>query len=162
MSNPVAARRLDRIVSALFATFGVFWMIASARQKYFVDTPHVSLSFLPFVSGAILAVLCGYIALRPDSAATRAEPLGDQEAEATPPGAMVRVALTFAALLGYAFVLPRVHALITTFVLVVVGLILSGEQVRVRLFVIAAIIALLLFAIFVIWLGVPLPGSRFS
>ncbi len=37
--------RANRIAAGILLAFGIFWVVAAARQSYFVDTPHVSLSF---------------------------------------------------------------------------------------------------------------------
>lgn len=156
----------DRIAAAALASFGVFWMIAAARQSYFVDTPYVSLSFLPMAGGAILALLSAFVALRPTRPETAPDRPADSEATGTArsqeSAGALRAALAIAALTAYAILLPRVHSLMTTFGLLVVGLALSGEPLRPKLLLVAAFAALLLYGIFVIWLGVPLPGGRYT
>lgn len=166
MSSVWLQRHADRIAGGALAGFGIFWIIAAARQSYFVDTPYVSLSFLPMAGGAILTLLSAFVVLRP----TRPEAAPDAPADAAAAdtarprasGGLLRAALAIVALLAYAILLPRVHSLLTTFGLLVVGLALSGEPLRPKLLLIAAFAALLLYGIFVIWLGVPLPGGRYT
>lgn len=157
-------RLKDRIGAAAFALFGLLWMIAAARQQYFVDTPHVSLSFLPIVAGGLLTILAGYTALRPEApaAAVVIPPESSESDEGTPGNRTLHVILVFVALLIYAALMPHVHSLVVTFLLMVAGLALCGEPLRPRLLIIAAVIALLLYGIFVMWLAIPVPGSRFG
>ena len=161
--TPSRKQRADRIAAAIFACFGAFWMIAALRQHFIVDTRYLSLSFLPFAAGAILTLLCGYLAIKPqepDEESDTSSADGDLTAQWR--AGAIRVALAFVALIVYAIALPNIHSLLTTFAIAVVGLALTGEPLRPRLFIIAAVIAAVLFAIFVMWLGVPLPGAEFS
>jgi hypothetical protein len=158
-------RNADRVAATALTAFGVFWMIAAARQTYFVDTPHISLSFLPFAAGAVLTLLSICIIFRPSQARPESEAPGDQsEIQATDAdrGGTLRVIFALLTLVVYAILLPRVHSLLTTFGIMVVSLALSGEPLRPRLFIIAAVAAILLYLIFVIWLGVPLPGGLYT
>ena len=70
-----------------------------------------------------------------------------------------RGAAVFGVLLVYIVILPSVHYLISTFFLTAAGLYLARERFGVRLFLLAAVMSGLFFAIFVRGLGVPLPGS---
>jgi hypothetical protein len=51
---------------------------------------------------------------------------------------------------------------VSTFLITAVGLYLTGEPLKPRLLLVAAVICGLLFWVFVLWLGVPLPGGRFG
>lgn len=163
MNWSILRQNADRVAAAALSVFGVLWVVAAANQSYFVDTPHVSLSFIPMAAGAILALLAGIVALSRSRPHALTEGLDDDTVDAGEPAAhgVLRAVLALVALVAYALVLDRVHALITTFGLMCVALYLSGEPLRPRLFVVAAIVAGLLYAMFVLWLGVPLPGSRF-
>ncbi len=72
----------------------------------------------------------------------------------------LRVIGALAALLLYIVFLSQLHFFINTFLLSAAGLALSGEPLKPRLPVIAALISGVLFAIFIYWLEIPLPGSR--
>lgn len=152
----------ERLGTLLFAAvltlFGLFWIYASSELPSRQQTAYLSQGFLPITAGVLLAVLAALLFIstwRTKSAPPAdlgKEPLFEVKAE-------VRGAGVFTALLIYILILPHVHYLISTFLLMAVGLYLARERIGLRLIVIAAIMSCLFFAVFVWGLGVPLPGS---
>ena len=146
------------IFAAVLSLFGLFWIYASSDLPSRQQTAYLSQGFLPITAGILLAILATLLFIstwmtKSKSAAELGkEPLFEPKAE-------LRGAAIFAILLIYILILPHIHYLISTFLLMAAGLYLARERFGVRLFVIAAVMAGLFFLVFVWGLGVPLPGS---
>jgi len=158
---PQDERRGTLIFSAVLTLFGLFWVYASSDLPSRQQTAYLSQGFLPITAGILLAALAALLFVstwltksRP-AAELGKEPLFEPKTEA-------RGAAVFAILLVYILILPHVHYLISTFLLMVAGLYIARERVGLRLFVLAAAMAGVFFAIFVWGLGVPLPGSGYE
>ena len=147
------------VMSIILALFGIFWMIAAKNVPNKTGFGSLGPGFLPFWAGAGLAFI---------SVALTIETLRSKRKNGPSPGKRERffhrgyglVLLTVIALLIYIMLLSRLHFFINTFLLAAAGLALSGEPLRPRLLLVAALISFVLFAIFVFWLQIPLPGSR--
>ena len=140
---------------------GLFWIVASARLPSRLHTGALTQAFLPVCAGISLTVVAALLLVR----TWRIAPRPVAELDRPPlfePRAQLRVAAGLAALLVYIMVLPVVHYLLSTFVVMAVGLALTGEPRRPRLLLRAGVMSAIVFAIFVLWLQVPLPGSRFA
>jgi putative tricarboxylic transport membrane protein len=149
------------IFAAVLMLFGLFWIYASSDLPNRQQTAYLSQGFLPIAAGILLAILSALLFVstwltssRP-AAELGKEPLFEPRAEA-------RAAAVFVALLVYILILPHIHYLISTFLLMAAGLYLARERLGIRLVVMAAAMAALFFGIFVWGLGVPLPGSGFE
>jgi len=150
------------VVSALFVAFGLFWSVVALGVPARTAFSSISPGMLPFWAGLFFAfmgvVLFVQAWRKPESELPaepgRSEPLVDLQG-------VVRVSLMMAALLVFILLLEHVHYAISTFFVTVAGLAISGEPLRLRLFLIAAAISGVFFLIFIFWLGVPLPGSRY-
>jgi putative tricarboxylic transport membrane protein len=147
------------IVSIGLALLGIFWMVAATRIPNKTGFGSLGPGFLPFWAGVILTVIAGGLIV----GAIRAR-IGNRIVSDTgsrlPEIGLLRVVGTLAALLVYIVLLSRLHFFINTFLLAAVGLALSGEPLKPRLLMVAALISAALFAIFIYWLEIPLPGSR--
>jgi hypothetical protein len=115
--------------------------------------------FLPFWAGVILTVIAGGLIVGAIRARIGNRIVSDTGSRLLEIGHL-RVVGTLAALLVYIVLLSRLHFFINTFLLSAVGLALSGQPLKPRLLVVAALISGALFAIFIYWLEIPLPGSR--
>jgi hypothetical protein len=115
--------------------------------------------FLPFWAGLIMTLIAGGLIV-----GTLRERIGKRTVSSTGNRLFDKGHLcvygAMAALLLYIIFLSWLHFFINTFLLSAFGLALSGEPLKPRLLVIAALISGVLFAIFIYWLEIPLPGSR--
>lgn len=158
---PSDERRGTLIFAAVLTLFGLFWLYASADLPSRQQTAYLSQGFVPIVAGILLAGLAAMLFVSTWMTASKPpaelgkEPLFEPKAEA-------RGAAVFFLLLVYILILPHVHYLISTFLLMLAGLYLARERFGVRLFVLAAVMAGLFFLVFVWGLGVPLPGSGYE
>jgi putative tricarboxylic transport membrane protein len=154
--------RIGTLIFAIVLTlFGLFWIYASLDLPNRQQTAYLSQGFMPITAGILLAGLSAMLAIStwrtkslPPAQLGR-EPLFEPKAEA-------RGAAVFGVLLIYILILPHVHYLISTFLLMAAGLYLARERIGIRLLVLAGAMAVIFFAIFVWGLGVPLPGSQFG
>jgi len=147
------------VMSVVLALFGIFWMIAAKNVPNKTGFGSLGPGFLPFWAGASLVSIS--IALLVDTLRTKLKVKPDpKETEKVLHRGHWLVLLTIIALLIYIILLSRLHFFINTFLLAAAGLALSGEPLRPRLLLAAALISFVLFAIFVFWLQIPLPGSR--
>jgi putative tricarboxylic transport membrane protein len=155
----------ERVGTMIFAgvlmLFGLFWIWASSDLPSRQQTAYLSQGFMPITAGILLACLSAlllYTTWRtrgvPPAALGR-EPLFERRTET------LAVAI-FAALLGYIILLPVVHFALTTFLLIVAGLVIAREPIRPRLFLLAAFMTAAFYAIFIWGLDLPLPGSRYG
>ena len=148
------------IVAIGMALFGIFWMIAASNIPNKTGFGSLGPGFLPFWAGLILTLIAGGHIV-----GTVRKRIGTRAAVPTSShrlldAGQLRVAGTLAALLLYIIFLPLLHFFINTFLLSAAGLALCGVPLKPRLLVIAALISGVLFAIFIYWLEIPLPGSR--
>lgn len=158
---PQDERTATLIFAAVLTLFGIFWIYASLDLPGRQQTAYLSQGFLPITAGILLAVLSALLFLstwltksRPAAELGR-EPLFEPKTEA-------RGAAVFALLLAYILILPHVHYLISTFLLMAIGLYLARERFGLRLIAIAAITSALFYAVFVWGLQVALPGSQYG
>lgn len=149
------------IFAALLTLFGIFWIFAASDLPSRQQTAYLSQGFLPITAGILLAVLSALLFVstwltksRPAAELGR-EPLFELKAEA-------RGAAVFCVLLAYILILPHIHYLISTFLLMAAGLFLARERFGLRLIFISAATSALFYAIFVWGLQVALPGSQFG
>jgi hypothetical protein len=148
------------IFAAVLTLFGIFWVWASSDLPSRQQTAYLSQGFLPITAGILLAGLSAMLFL--STWLTKSKPASELGKEPLfAPRAEAIAAGVFALLLGYIFILPEIHYAISTFLLMVVGLALAGEPLRLRLLVIAVAMTGLFFLIFIYFLQLPLPGSRF-
>lgn len=147
------------IVSIALALFGIFWMVAAINIPNKTGFGSLGPGFLPFWAGLIMTLIAGGLIV-----GTIRERIGKRTVSNAGNRLLdkgqLHVVGTLAALLLYIIFLSRLHFFINTFLLSVAGLALSGEPLKPRLLVIAALISGVLFAIFIYWLEIPLPGSR--
>ena len=147
------------IVSIGLALFGIFWMVCAQNIPNKTGFGSLGPGFLPCWAGLIMTLIAGGLIV-----GTIRERIGTKTVSRT--GNLfldkghLRVVGTLAALLVYIALLSWLHFFINTFLLAAAGLALSGEPLKPRLLVIAALISAVLFAIFIYWLEIPLPGSR--
>jgi putative tricarboxylic transport membrane protein len=147
------------IVSVGLALFGIFWMASALNIPNKTGFGSLGPGFLPFWAGMIMTLIAGGLivgTIRERIAKRANSSIGDL----LPGKGQLRVVGTLAALLVYIVLLPVLHFFINTFLLSAAGLALSGEPLKLRLPVFAALISAALFAIFIYWLEIPLPGSR--
>ena len=149
------------VFAAILTLFGLFWVWAASDLPSRQQTAHLTQGFLPTTAGILLAGLAALLFLatwrtpsRPPEELGR-EPLFE-------PRAQIRGAAVFGALFVYILFLPHIHYLLSTFALMAVGLALAREPIRPRLFLLAAAMSALFYAIFVWGLQIALPGSRFG
>lgn len=149
------------IFAAVLTLFGLFWIYASSDLPSRQQTAYLSQGFLPITAGILLAVLAAllfvstWLTKSKPAAELGKEPLFEAKTE-------LRGAGVFAVLLVYILILPYVHYLLSTFLVMVGGLYLARERLGLRLIVLAAAMAGIFFAVFVWGLGVPLPGSGYE
>ena len=154
--------RIGTLIFAGFLTFfGLFWVWASSDLPDRVQTAYLSQGFLPITAGFMLAGLSAILFIstwmtksRPPAELGR-QPLFERVAE-------LQAAGTFLVLLAYILLLPHLHYLINTFLLMLIGLAIAREPLRPRLFILAAVMSLLFYAIFVWAIQLQLPGSQYG
>lgn len=160
MIPPPSGKTLGTLmVSIGLALLGIFWMVAANNIPNKLGFGSLGPGFLPFWAGLIMTLIAGGLIV---------ETVRARRGNGAPPATgtrfmdrnRLRVYGTMAALLLYIIFLPLLHFFINTFLLSAAGLALSGEPLKPRLLVIAALISGVLFAIFIYWLQIPLPGSR--
>jgi hypothetical protein len=146
------------IFAAILTLFGIFWVWASSDLPDRQQTAYLSQGFLPITAGVLLAGLSAVLLVstwlkksRPPAELGR-EPLFQRDAE-------LRAAGIFVALAAYILLLPHLHYLINTFLLMLIGLWIAREPLRPRLFFLAAFMSVLFYGIFVWGIRLPLPGS---
>jgi ABC-type xylose transport system permease subunit len=154
--------RLATIVfAAVLMLFGIFWVWASSDLPSRQQTAYLSQGFLPITAGFLLAGLSCLLLIGTSMTKSRPAtelgrpPLFQAEAEA-------RAAGIFLALLAYILLLPHIHYLLSTFLLMLAGLAVAREPLRPRLFILAAVMSLIFYGIFVWGIKLPLPGSGLS
>jgi hypothetical protein len=158
---PTDERTGTLIFAVVLTLFGIFWVWASSDLPSRQQTAYLSQGFLPITAGFLLAGLSALLFL--STWFTKARPAAELGREPLfRPRAEMLAAAVFAALLAYILILPHVHYAISTFLLMAVGLGLSGEPIRPRLFLIAAAMTALFYAIFIYGLQLALPGSIFG
>lgn len=158
---PADERIATLVFAAVLMLFGIFWVYASSDLPSRQQTAYLSQGFLPITAGVLLAGLSALLLLstwrmksRPAAELGR-PPLFEREAEA-------RAAGIFLALLAYIVLLPHIHYLFNTFLLMAAGLAIAREPLRPRLLVLAAVMSGIFYAIFVWGIKLPLPGSGLS
>ena len=147
------------IIASVLMAFGIFWTIASIRIPNLTMVGTLGPGFLPAWAAIVLTGISILLFVRTFGKIRRAKRFS-KEGEALKPGWKMRVLGTFSALLVYVLLLPHLHFFINTFLISVVGLAVTGEPLKPRLLLVAGVISGALFAIFIFWLQIPLPGSR--
>lgn len=149
------------IFSAFLLILGVLWIIAASDLPSRQQTAYLSQGFLPIAAGIILTVVSALLLV--SYWRTPSRPAGELGKEPLfEPRAQLKAAAVFGTLLGYIILLPTLHFLLSTFLLMAAGLAIAGEPLRPRLLVRAATMAGLFFAIFVWGLQIAVPGGRFG
>jgi len=149
------------IFAAVLTLFGIFWVYASSDLPGRQQTAYLSQGFMPITAGILLAVLSAMLLI--STWRIKARPAVELGREALfDPKTEARGAAVFGVLLIYILILPHIHYLISTFFLMLSGLYLARERFGIRLFVLAAVMSLIFFSIFVWGLQVALPGSQFG
>jgi hypothetical protein len=150
------------VISALFVAFGLFWSHAATQIPERTSFNAIPPSLLPFWAGLFFAFMGAVIFIGAWRSAPSDRALTEEEAElAVDRKGLIRVGLMMAGLLVFILFFEKIHYAITTFFITAVGLAIAGEPIRPRLFIVAAAIAGSFFLIFIYWLKVPLPGSRY-
>jgi hypothetical protein len=155
---PTDERTGTLIFAAVLTLFGIFWVWASSDLPDRQQTAYLSQGFLPITAGVLLAGLSAllfvstWLTKAVPPAQLGREPLFGWDAE-------LRAVGIFVALAVYIFLLPHLHYLINTFILMLVGLAIAREPLRPRLFILAAFMSVLFYGIFVWGIKLPLPGS---
>ena len=149
------------IFAAVLTLFGIFWVWASSDLPNRQQTAYLSQGFLPITAGILLAGLSSVLLV--STWLTKSKPAAELGKEPLfRPWAEAQGAGIFAALLAYIVLLPHIHYLLNTFLLMLVGLAIAREPLRPRLFILAAFMSLLFYAIFVWGIQLPLPGSKYA
>jgi hypothetical protein len=158
---PTDERTGTLIFAAILTLFGLFWVWASSDLPDRVQTAYLSQGFLPISAGFMLAGLSAILFIstwmtksRPAAELGR-QPLFERRAE-------LQAAGIFLVLLAYILLLPHLHYLINTFLLMLIGLAIAREPLRPRLFILAAVMSLIFYAIFVWGIQLQLPGSQYG
>lgn len=163
MEPAEAVTRQERVgllvFSAVLVAFGAFWAFEALKLPSHSAFVSISPGLLP--TGAGIVMMLAGIALaavywrHPAVPDDPANPLFDIRGQ-------LRVLAMLAILLGYILVIDRFHYALTTFVAMAAGLAVASEPLRWPLPLKAAAIAGFMFVVFILWLDVPLPGSRFG
>lgn len=138
------------MIGALFAVLGLYLLLASLSFPEAVGRSDPGPAFVPRLAGAGLVLLSILHLLRvppPTSAAERYPG----------PGAMLRVAAVFVALLSYAFALRELGFILSTLVFLAVTLWLANVRRPLVLLVLALVVSFGLHLVFAEVLNVPLP-----
>ena len=139
----------DRAVGAAMAAVGLVAVALGSQLREGTATGGPGARFLPVLLGLLVAVLGVGIAFRP------VVPEGDADAPAS--GGPGRVAWTLGALVAYVLVLGRLGFLLATAPFLVVLLLAYGEQRWAVVLAVALGATGATYALFAVWLGVPLP-----
>jgi hypothetical protein len=158
---PQDGRTATMVFAAILMLFGIFWVWASSDLPNRQQTAYLSQGFLPISAGFLLAGLSALLLI--STWFTKSRPAAELGREPLfRPRAEMLAAAVFAALFAYILILPHVHYAISTFLLMGVGLAIAGEPLKPRLFLIAAAMAALFYAIFIYGVQLALPGSIFG
>ena len=155
----------ERIATIIFAAvltlFGIFWLWASSDLPDRQQTAYLSQGFLPITAGILLTGLSAILLIGTWLKKGRPAAVLGKSPLFTPSGERLAAGV-FIILLLYIIILPHVHYALSTFLLTVAGLALAGESPRrPRLYIIAAAMTAIFYAIFVYGIQLPLPGSQF-
>jgi hypothetical protein len=150
------------IAGGIFLALGLFWIVASSQiPSKAVYVGVLTAASLPYGAGILLAIISLILLVRYWRLPSRpARELGTEPLFA--PGGMWRVVGTVITVIVYILILPVINYLVSTFLLMAVGLYFTGRPFGIRLVVIAAVSSIAFYLIFVMWLQVALPGSRFA
>ena len=140
---PTDERTGTLIFAAVLTLFGLFWVWASSDLPNRQQTAYLSQGFVPITAGFLLAGLSAMLVV------------STWLTKALPPGQLGREPI-------FEKVAELRHYLINTFILMLVGLAVAREPLRPRLFVLAAVMSLLFYGIFVWGIQLPLPGSKYG
>lgn len=142
----------------VLAAFGLFWTIAGMNVPSRGAFVSISPALLPTWAGAALVVAglaLAYVSMRkPINEDFSDEPLFDLPGQA-------RVWSAQLVLLVYILTLESYHFALTTFFAMTAAMVIAGEPLRWPLLLKSAAITVVIFVVFIIWLGTPLPGSRY-
>ncbi len=151
------------IVAMGFAAFGIFWMVASMKIPSSAFSDLAGSRFLPLWAGASLTFICLLLIAQTLLAGRQAggDSMEDNEPGDEPKIQYWRTFGAFASLLLYILLLEHLHFFINTTIVSTLGLAIGGEPLRPRLLLYALIIGGIAYAIFILLLQIPLPGSRY-
>ncbi|MBT54948.1 MAG: hypothetical protein CMF72_16315 [Mameliella sp.] len=156
-----AVRSQVRIATMVFGgvlgAFGLTWAIAATQVVVRSAAQPISPSFLPFVSGLMLAV--AGLAVMVDGCRRPTIPEDEGDPTFDLPG-QARVWVFFALILTYSLLLLSVHYFVLTWVFATVVLVVARERIDLWLPVKGALISAIMFFVFITLLEVSLPGSR--
>ncbi|HEX7232452.1 MAG TPA: tripartite tricarboxylate transporter TctB family protein [Candidatus Binatia bacterium] len=149
-------KRSQLSVSAVLAGLAGFVLLESRRLSF--GTMRVpQTGFFPLVLATLLLILCVILF---------AQGIFGRESDRLPnkilPEGWSRIALTLAAMIGFAVVLERLGFFLTTFFLMILLLRAIESQRWSKVFFVALLTAIGSYAIFGWILGIPLPGGVFG
>lgn len=146
------------VMGFALAAFGLFWAIAGMNVPSRGAFVSISPAVLPTWSGVILCLSGLALAViylrKPVSETAADEPLFDLAGQ-------IRVWLVQIVLLAYVLTLESYHYALTTFLAMLAAMAVASEPLRWPLIAKAAAITVFMFVVFILWLGTPLPGSRY-
>ena len=138
-----------RAVGLGLALLGLVAIALASRFREGTATGGPGTRFLPVLVGVIVVVLGAALALRPSAAEGAVEPLE--------PGGARRGIWTLAAVLAYVLAFERLGFVLATVPLLVILLLAYGERRWPVVLAVALGATGFTYALFVVWLGVPLP-----
>jgi putative tricarboxylic transport membrane protein len=149
-------KRSQLSVSAVLAGLAAFILLESRRLSF--GTMRVpQTGFFPLVLATLLSLLCVILF---------AQGIFGRESDRLPnkilPEGWSRIALTLAAMIGFAVVLERLGFFFSTFFLMILLLRAIESQRWSKVFLVALLTAIGSYAIFGWILGIPLPGGLFG
>lgn len=154
---PRDVRLANLAMSVAFCGLGILWIVESLRIPARQTISQVSPGFLPLWAGILVlaiavVILIKHLMMRPRAIETPMVSL---------PG-MARIAIAVVALFAYVALLPHLHYFLNSWLVIAITLALFGQRSPVGLLVSSTVIAALLSLLFLVLLGLALPGGRFG
>jgi len=144
------------IISIILMVFAVLGMIEASQLERTMKMG-IGINFLPFWMSAFIGIL----ALTLFISALRGK-ISEPDKPLFPRENIPRVAIVTTALLGYIIFLETIGYIISTFLFFLVTIFVLQRKRIVSILFFGALFTLILFAIFKVWLGSPLPSGLFG
>ncbi len=144
------------IISIILMVFAVLGMIEASQLERTMKMG-IGISFLPFWMSAFIGILALTLLI----SALRGK-INEPDKPLFPRENILRVVVVTTALLGYIFFLETIGYIISTFLFFLVSIFVLQRKRIVSILFFGALFTLILFAIFKVWLGSPLPSGLFG
>jgi len=145
------------IISIILMVFAVLGMIEASQLERTMKMG-IGISFLPFWMSTFIGVLSLTLLI----SVLRGKKIKEPETPLFPKENIPRVVVVTAALLGYIIFLETIGYIISTFLFFLITILILQRKRVMSILFFGALFTLILFAIFKVWLGSPLPSGLFG